>query len=70
MDERTRDWRRFKNQINERKGMGSSECWKPEKNWKMIYLRSAKLARAKQLGIEYPRLSMRQLLDKECQPIE
>lgn len=28
---------------------------KREKNWKHLYLRSAKLARAKQLGIEYPR---------------
>ena len=28
---------------------------KREKNWKHLYLRSAKLARAKQLGMEYPR---------------
>jgi len=28
---------------------------KREKNWKHLYLRSVKLARAKQLGIEYPR---------------
>lgn len=27
---------------------------KREKNWKHLYLRSAKLARAKQLGVEYP----------------
>jgi predicted protein tyrosine phosphatase len=27
---------------------------KPEKNWKNLYMRSVKLARAKQLGIEYP----------------
>ena len=26
-----------------------------EKNWKQLYLRSEKLARARQLGIEYPR---------------
>ncbi len=31
----------------------SSE-FKREKNWKHLYLRSAKLARAKQLGLEYP----------------
>ncbi len=29
---------------------------KREKNWKHLYLRSEKLARAKQLGIEYPRV--------------
>ena len=28
---------------------------KREKNWKHLYLRSVKLARAKQLGFEYPR---------------
>ncbi len=28
---------------------------KPEKNWKLLYLRSVKLARARQLGTEYPR---------------
>jgi predicted protein tyrosine phosphatase len=28
---------------------------KREKNWKHLYLRSAKLARAKQLGVDYPR---------------
>ena len=31
----------------------SSE-FKREKNWKHLYLRSVKLARAKQLGLEYP----------------
>ncbi len=30
--------------------------WNREKNWKQMYLRSEKLARAKQLGIEYPRV--------------
>jgi predicted protein tyrosine phosphatase len=30
--------------------------FKREKNWKHLYLRKAKLARAKQLGIEYPRV--------------
>jgi predicted protein tyrosine phosphatase len=29
---------------------------KREKNWKDLYIRSKKLARAKQLGIEYPRI--------------
>jgi predicted protein tyrosine phosphatase len=31
--------------------------FKCEKNWKHLYLRSAKLARAKQLGHEYPALT-------------
>ncbi|MGI0117222.1 hypothetical protein [Zooshikella sp. RANM57] len=63
----TRDkaWRRFKNRINHNKGMGSEDLWKPEKNWKMVYLRSEKLARARQLGFPYPRLNTRQLLENE-----
>lgn len=34
---------------------------KREKNWKDLYIRSTKLARAKQLGIEYPRISEAEL---------
>lgn len=34
---------------------------KREKNWKHLYLRSAKLARSKQLGMEYPRVTEAQL---------
>lgn len=45
--------------------MGSDEIWKPEKNWKHMYLRKEKLARARQLGIEYPRNRGPQFLDKE-----
>jgi predicted protein tyrosine phosphatase len=33
-----------------------------EKNWKHLYLRSAKLARAKQLGTEYPRVVESELI--------
>jgi predicted protein tyrosine phosphatase len=32
-----------------------------EKNWKHLYIRSEKLARAKQLGIEYPRTTEAEL---------
>ena len=32
-----------------------------EKNWKHLYIRSNKLARSKQLGIEYPRVTEAQL---------
>ena len=63
MKERTRAWRRHKNRVKQGRGMGTSETWKPEKNWKFIYLRSEKLARAQQLGIEYPRKGERQMLD-------
>lgn len=35
---------------------------KREKNWKDLYLRSTKLARAKQLGIEYPRVPEAQIM--------
>lgn len=34
---------------------------KREKNWKDLYTRSTKLARAKQLGVEYPRISEAEL---------
>jgi hypothetical protein len=45
--------------------MGTKDRWKPEKNWKMVYLRSEKLSRAKQLGFDYPKKTVRQLLDYE-----
>lgn len=32
-----------------------SESFWREKNWKQMYIRSTKLARAKQLGFHYPR---------------
>lgn len=38
---------------------------KREKNWKFLYLRSAKLARAKQLGIDYPQLSSKRRSELE-----
>jgi hypothetical protein len=63
--ERSIAWSRFKGHLKSGKGMGSKEIWKPEKNWKMVYLRSEKLRRARQLGFHYPKLNARQLLDKE-----
>lgn len=61
MSNRGRAWRRFK---NENKGSKSyiTNMWKPEKNWKMLYTRSVKIQRAKQLGIEYPRKTGHQTL--------
>jgi predicted protein tyrosine phosphatase len=37
-----------------------------EKQWKNLYTRSAKLARAQQLGIDYPRTTDRQLVQEEA----
>lgn len=34
------------------------------KKWKHVYTRSAKVARARQLGFEYPKRTDRQLLDE------
>ena len=39
--------------------------FKPEKNWKLMYIRAAKLYRAHQLGMSYPVRTTRQLLDQE-----
>lgn len=36
-----------------------------EKRWKHVYTRSAKLERARQLGIDYPRVTESQLLHRE-----
>ncbi len=47
--------------ISHRRAFGYSrhsvtkDDWPKEKNWKLVYTRSAKLARAKQLGFEYPK---------------
>lgn len=62
---RNRAWRRFKKRINRSKGMGSGELHKPEKNWKLMYLRRNKLARAKQLGFDYPVKNQRQIVEQE-----
>jgi hypothetical protein len=64
-NQRNRAWRRFKDRVNARKGMGSDELFKPVKVWKALYGRKQKLIRAKQLGIAYPIKNGRQLLDKE-----
>lgn len=62
---RNRAWRRFKNTVNNGNGMGTFDRLKPEKNWKLMYTRRCKMARAKQLGFDYPRKSQRELYDKE-----
>lgn len=62
---RTRAWRRFKKHINNGRGMGSDRYWKPEKKWKFLYTRPCKIARAKQLGIDYPRVNLRHKVNDE-----
>jgi len=62
---RTRAWRR-----NQARKHGSDKAvrpptFKPEKNWKLMYIRSTKLVRARQLGMSYPIRTTRQLLDQE-----
>jgi hypothetical protein len=69
-NERSRAWRRFKEKMKSKKGGQSQDTKeKPEKNWKLMYIRSEKLIRAKQLGIDYPIKTSRQILDDE-HPLE
>lgn len=63
-NQRGRGWRRAKTRQHNGKGMGGKRWFKPEKNWKHLYLRSVKIARARQLGFEYPRKYTRQLLEE------
>jgi len=45
--------------------MSGKDDWPREKRWKHVYTRSAKLARAKKLGFDYPRVAGNQLMKKE-----
>jgi predicted protein tyrosine phosphatase len=45
--------------------MSSKDDFPREKQWKNLYTRSVKLARAQQLGIEYPRTTEKQLIQGE-----
>ncbi|HDS1073977.1 TPA: hypothetical protein QDZ65_000975 [Stenotrophomonas maltophilia] len=62
---RNRAWRR--SQARNRGGDRATAVYshKPEKNWKLLYTRDAKLARARQLGFTYPVLSARQLQEQQ-----
>jgi len=65
-DLRGRAWRRSKTRTKSRKNSAKTDKqWISEKNWKLMYTRSEKLRRARQLGIEYPKRSGRQNLDTE-----
>ncbi|RFA30982.1 hypothetical protein CAI21_03130 [Alkalilimnicola ehrlichii] len=67
--QRNRAWRRFKSKMKIKRGSRSQRSQeKPEKSWKLMYIRSEKLIRAKQLGMDYPAKTVRQVLDDE-QPL-
>lgn len=46
--------------------MTSKDDLPREKRWKNLYTRSVKLARAQQLGFDYPRTTERQLIQEEA----
>ncbi|MBK5646916.1 hypothetical protein ACG94X_11770 [Acinetobacter sp. ULE_I010] len=55
---RNRAWRRKVNYLHRgRDCRNTSTLWKPEKDWKLLWNRSLKRSRSKQLRIEYPRIS-------------
>ncbi len=59
--------RLIRGKLSKTKGVpryGINSCWRPSKNWKLIYLRKHKLARASQLKMEYPRKPL-WLLDED-----
>jgi len=47
--------------------MSTKDDWPKEKNWKHLYTRSVKLARAQQLGFDYPRITEKQLVQQESE---
>ncbi len=62
--ERTRAWRRTQARKHGNDKSTRRLELKPEKNWKLMYTRADKLARARQLGMSYPIRTTRQLLDQ------
>ncbi|HCF8067189.1 hypothetical protein I4552_21130 [Klebsiella michiganensis] len=59
---RNRDWRIAQKQRNKSRDVHTALLrFRSEKNWKLLYMRSEKLLRAAQLGMEYPRKTRRQL---------
>jgi predicted protein tyrosine phosphatase len=45
--------------------MTKKDDWSREKRWKDLYIRSTKLARAQQLGYDYPRISEKKIVQAE-----
>jgi predicted protein tyrosine phosphatase len=62
---RDKGWRQKKAQQKEKNRSKKTYKYPEEKNWKMMYLRSEKLKRAKQLGFDYPIKTMREKLLEE-----
>lgn len=61
--ERNRAWRRTNDYLhrhNDQKRPSSLGRWTASKNWKYLYTSGAKRSRARQLKIEYPRISNQQ----------
>ncbi|MEN4771294.1 hypothetical protein [Duffyella gerundensis] len=59
---RSRGWRNAQKQRNKSRDVHMSLItYRGEKNWKMLYMRSKKLLRAAQLGLEYPHITNQQL---------
>ncbi len=57
IQQRGRAWRRKQKYLYRGRNCGHTlDTYKPEKKWKNLYSRSLKLARARQLKIEYPRI--------------
>ena len=46
----------------------TKDDWPKEKRWKLVYTRSEKLSRAKQLGFEYPRKPVSTAIDLAPEP--
>lgn len=61
---RNRAWRRTQARQHGGDHTAPRPICKPEKNWKLMYLRSAKLLRARQLGFTYPVVSPRHWMDQ------
>jgi len=58
----SRGWRNAQKQRNKSRDVHMSLItYRGEKNWKMLYMRSKKLLRAAQLGLEYPHITNQQL---------
>ncbi|MDH0564338.1 hypothetical protein [Acinetobacter courvalinii] len=61
--QRNRAWRRKQKFLfRGRDCRHTSLYWRATKQWKYLYTRQDKLARARQLGIEYPRISKAKFL--------
>ncbi|KQQ54993.1 hypothetical protein ASF84_14340 [Pseudomonas sp. Leaf127] len=61
--QRTRAWRRSEACKHNNDQKVRTQTFKPPKKWKLMYTRSDKLARARQLGMSYPVRNNRQWLE-------